>query len=422
MTGLPVDACAAEAVSACLTAAAELAETRTGHRPDVSVDPGHAAAAVRSELLLRDPTGAGVPGFAPLSRLWPAADGWVRTHANYDWHRAALRTALGVSDDAAVGAAIAASTATDIEQRVYAAGGLAVAARTPEQWRAENPPDHTPLINTSVLGPAPTLPAAGDLPASGLRVLDLTRVLAGPVATRMLAALGADVLRVDDPTRPELDSLRVEGIIGKASTLVDGRTPEGRAVLDRLVTQADVVVTAGRPGALDRLGLSPALIAERSPGTVVATLCAWGTAPAWSGRRGFDSLVQIATGIGALTSPDGIRPGALPCQLLDHATGYFLAAGVLNALSARARSGVAAQVSVSLERTARWLMDAEPDAAQLEADAEHYRVPLGGGWTGISPPGSLDGQPLRWPQLPAAYGSAPPAWRFPLPLPNRQRG
>ncbi|WP_211277923.1 CoA transferase, partial [Couchioplanes caeruleus] len=290
MSALPVAECAVASVSACLTAAAELAFARTGRRPEITLDPAHVAAAVRSEVLLRDPAGRGVPGFAPLSRLWRAADGWVRTHANYPWHRSALLAALGVADGpddvvaAAVGETIAALPATGIEQRVYAAGGLAVAARTAGQWRAENPPDDTPLVNAVALGPAGVLPAPGELPASGVKVLDLTRVIAGPVATRMLAALGADVLRVDDPARPELDSLQVEGVVGKASTTVDGRTGAGREVLDRLVAQADVVVTAGRPGALDRLGLAPGRIADRFPGTIVATLSAWGTAGAWGTR------------------------------------------------------------------------------------------------------------------------------------------
>ncbi|GGQ60151.1 CoA transferase [Couchioplanes azureus] len=428
MSALPVADCAVASVSACLTAAAELAFARTGRRPEVTLDPAHAVAAVRSEVLLRDPAGRGMPGFPPLSRLWPAADGWVRTHAHYPWHRSALLAALGVADGPddvagpAVGEAIAALPAAAVEERVYAAGGLAVAARTAGQWRAENPPDGTPLVRTVDLGPARVLAPAGELPASGVRVLDLTRAIAGPVATRMLAALGADVLRVDDPARPELDALRVEGVIGKASTMVDGRTAAGRELLDRLVDRADVVVTGCRPGALDRLGLAPGRIAERFPGTIVATLSAWGTAGAWGTRRGFDSLVQVATGIGWLTSVDGERPGALPCQLLDHATGYFLAAGVLDALTRRCRGRAATHVSVSLERTAQWLLDHEPGHSAAgedhepghlavgEGDPDAHRVDLGGGWSGVGPPGMLDGRALSWPRLPAAYGAAPAAW------------
>ncbi|MFI7601848.1 CoA transferase [Actinoplanes sp. NPDC049681] len=416
-SSLAVAECATASVAGCLLAAAELAHARTGRRPVVTVDTAHVAAAVRSEALLRDPSGQGVPGFAPLSRLWPAADGWVRTHANYPWHRAALLRALAVPDgpdDAVlplVCQAIERRPATDVERLVYEAGGLAVAARTTERWRSEHPSDDAPLVSIVASGAAPALPAAGPLPASGVRVLDLTRVLAGPVATRMLAALGADVLRVDDPARPELESLTVDGVLGKASTMVDARTPAGLETLHRLAAGADVIVTGCRPGALDRFGLAPARLAERHPGTIVATLSAWGTTGVWGARRGFDSLVQIATGIG-WAAGDGTRPGALPCQLLDHATGYLLACGVLAALTRRARAGEVAHVSVSLERTARWLLEQGTRAAGDPGgeDPDAYRVDLGDGWTGISPPGSLDGRPLRWPHLPPAYGVAQPAW------------
>lgn len=363
---------------------------------------------MRSEALLRDPAGNAVGGFAPLSRLWPSSDGWVRTHANYPWHHGALLRALDVAEDEHVAGAIAARTAFEVEEAVYAHGGLAVAARTPQQWTA-GPPDDAPLVAMATLGAAAPLPPAdGPLPAAGVRVLDLTRVIAGPVATRMLAALGADVLRVDDPRRPEPRLHAVDGIIGKASTMLDA----GSAAFHDLAARADVIVTGYRPGALDRFGLGPATFAERHPGTILVTLSAWEPGGVWGGRRGFDSLVQIATGIG-WAAGDGRRPGALPCQLLDHATGYLLAAGTLAALTRRARDGVATHVRASLERTARWLLDQGPrdDIPGVDSDPEVFRVPLGDGWTSISAPGEWDGRPLRWPRLPPAYGRAPAAWR-----------
>ncbi|MFI5908159.1 CoA transferase [Dactylosporangium sp. NPDC051541] len=419
MTPLAVDECALEAVTACLDAAADLAEARGGRRPLVELDPGHALAAVRSEALLRDADGRGIGGFAPLSRLWRAADGWVRTHANYPWHRQALLATLGPEDG--LERAIAALPALEVERRVYEAGGLAVAARTTDQWtfepgplisieptgQGQPPAPLSPVPNAARLSsrqpksalPASALPASA-LPASGLRVLDLTRVIAGPVGTRMLAALGAEVLRVDSPRRPELSLHAFDGVIGKASTLLDADTPDGYAALQRLAGQADVIVTGYRPGAMRRLGLDT----DRFPDKVVATLSAWGTAGEWGDRRGFDSLVQVATGIGWACGVDGARPGALPYQLLDHATGYLLAAGVLTAL---ARGG-GAHVSVSLVRTARWLLDHPPGRPQGEPG--DFRTDLGNGWSGITPPGRLDGVPLRWPRLPPAYGQAPPAF------------
>ncbi|EPH42811.1 putative CaiB/baiF CoA-transferase family protein C7orf10 like protein [Streptomyces aurantiacus JA 4570] len=189
--------------------------------------------------------------------------------------------------------------------------------------------------------PLPPLPS-GDagplLPAAGLRVLDLTRVIAGPVATRTLALLGADVLRVDPPHLPELPDQHADTGFGKRSTALDLADRADRRAFEDLLAGADVVVTGYRPGTLDRFGLAPEALAERRPGLVVAQLSAWGTTGPWSGRRGFDSLVQAASGI-AVTEGAPDRPGALPAQALDHGTGHLLAAAVLRSLSERATEG-----------------------------------------------------------------------------------
>jgi crotonobetainyl-CoA:carnitine CoA-transferase CaiB-like acyl-CoA transferase len=405
---LAVAECAVAAVTACLSAAADLTHARTGRGPDVEVDTGHVAAAVRSETWLRDPLGHPVASFAPLSRLWPAADGWTRTHGNYPWHRSALLAALGVSKDDEVGPAIAEREALEVERAVYAAGGLAVAARTRDQW----PTTQTPLVEWSTVdGPTRELTEAGPLPAEGIRVLDLTRVIAGPVGTRMLGAFGADVLRVDPPERPEPPWQAVEGVLGKRSTNFDAGTADGLERLHDLLDNADVLVTGYRPGALRRLGLDPDQMAQRHPGTIVVTLSAWGTTGEWGQRRGFDSLVQIATGIGWAVSADGQKPGVLPCQLLDHATGYLVAASTLAALARRARTGATSHVRLSLARTAQWLLDQPaPQSVPRTTDAQPYRVEFGNGWTGISPPGRIDGRALSWPHLPPAYGQASADW------------
>ncbi|WP_411283337.1 CoA transferase [Lapillicoccus sp.] len=425
-SSLAVADCAVASVAASLIAAADLALARTGSRPDVGLDTGHVAAAVRSEVLLRAPTGHAMSGFAPLSRLWPAADGWVRTHANYPWHRAALLAALGVAvgPDADVemrlAHAIAERRALEVEQRVYEAGGLAVAARTAAQWAAGEPGRAVAaqsLVVTELLRTgAPPLAESGALPGSGLRVLDLTRVIAGPVATRMLGALGADVLRVDDPHRPELPLHAVDGVIGKASTTVDATTVHDLEVLHGLLDAADVLVTGYRPGALRKFGLDPDQVADQHPGTVVVSLSAWGALGPWGARRGFDSLVQIASGIGWATSADGSRPGALSCQLLDHATGYLVEAGALTALARRARTGQTTHVRFSLARTAQWLLEQglrsgvrSGSQEVVERDAA-YRIPLGNGWNSIAPPGHLDGKPLTWPHLPPRYAQSAPTW------------
>ena len=171
------------------------------------------------------------------------------------------------------------------------------------------------------------------------RVLDLTRVLAGPVATRALAQLGCDVLRVDSPHLPELDAIHLDTDSGKRSTLVDLQDEHARHRVHDLLAAADVLVTGYRPGALTAYGLDPERLAEQHPHLVCASLSAWTPTGPWGPRRGFDSIVQAATGISLIESRDGRAPGALPAQALDHATGYLLAAGVLAALRRRADGG-----------------------------------------------------------------------------------
>ncbi|MER6112206.1 CoA transferase [Streptomyces hirsutus] len=369
---LPVREVARACVGACALAAAELGARRAGPArpgrppgpgvPAVRVDDGAVAAAFVSERhLLVD--GRAPVSFAPLSRFWRTADGWVRTHANYPHHRARLLAALGTSDDPEkVAAALAERSAAEVEETVYAAGGLAVALRTPAEWAAHEQAAtvaRRPLVERGWLDSAPArtlTPVDRDplLPAAGLRVLDLTRVVAGPVATRTLALLGADVLRLDPPGLPELSDQHTDTGFGKRSALLD--LPAGRETFEELLAAADVVVTGYRPGSLDRLGLSPEALAERRPGVVVAQLSAWGAYGPWGGRRGFDSLVQAATGI-AVSEGSAGRPGALPAQALDHGTGYLLAAAVLRALAEQADEGGSRFVRLALARTAAWLLE-----------------------------------------------------------------
>jgi len=424
---LPVEDMAIACTGAALLAAAALHAQRGGDcgsrgSPTARLDLGHVAAAFRSEAYLRingEHTG---PGFAPLSRFWRAADGWVRTHGNYPWHRAALLRALACSDDpASVAAAIAALGARQAEDLVAGAGGVAAAVRDEDSWRAE-PPGRavaaTRLVEgTSIGGAPPRWRLAGALPASGIRVLDLTRVIAGPVATRYLGALGADVLRLDAPDRPELTLHAYDGLPGKRSALLDFGTAGGNARLHELLSGADVLVHGYRPGALDRFGLSPEVLAERHPGLVVVSLSAWGSRGPWGGRRGFDSIVQAASGIAMAESVDGERPGAMPCQLLDHGTGYLCAAAALQALARQAAHGGTEFRELCLARTAHWLLGLPRDAAAPSpmADGEDpaWLTTLDstdGPVTTVRPPGRLDDEALTWPRSLSRYGGDQPAW------------
>ncbi|MFH8803124.1 CoA transferase [Streptomyces sp. NPDC017936] len=459
---LPVRELARACVGACALAGAELGARRAGlaEVPRVRVDDGAVATAFVSERHLlvdgRTPT-----GFAPLSRFWRTADGWVRTHANYPHHRERLLRALGPAgacgDPAAVAAALAGRSALEVERTVSAAGGLAVALRTPGEWAAHEQAAELarrPLVeraraDTPHARALPPLPDRGEgaplLPAAGLRVLDLTRVIAGPVATRVLALLGADVLRVDAPHLPELPDQHADTGFGKRSAVLD--LTAGRRTFEDLLASADVVVTGYRPGALDRFGLAPEALAERHPGLVVAQLSAWGAYGPWGGRRGFDSLVQAATGVAAIEGT-AERPGALPAQALDHGTGYLLAAAVLRALTERAARGRGAVVRLALARTAAWLTagaragdvpagDVRPGTADVPArgvrpGAGETGAPYDGprAWLGETgsrigrlryalPPVSFDGGPGDWARPPGPWGTDPARWEA---APARREG
>ncbi|MCI3277069.1 CoA transferase [Streptomyces cylindrosporus] len=420
---LPVRELARACVAACAQAAAELGARRAGlaEVPGVRVDDGAVATAFHSERHLRIDGRAPV-SFAPMSRFWRTADGWIRTHANYPHHRARLLHALGVPEDVgAVEAALAERSALEVEEAVYAAGGLAVALRTPEEWAAHEQAVAVaarPLVERDRLDSAPArvlAPVNGTplLPAAGLRVLDLTRVLAGPVATRTLALLGADVLRVDSPHLPELPDQHADTGFGKRSAVLD--LARDQRAFEELLAGADVVVTGYRPGALDRFGLSPRALAERRPGLVVAQLSAWGAYGPWGGRRGFDSLVQAATGI-AVIEGSAARPGALPAQALDHGTGYLLAAAVLRALTEQSYEGGSRFVRLTLARTAQWLMDGmtKGGGGELSYDGpEHW---LGETDSALGrlryalPPVSFEGGPADWARPPVPWGSRPARW------------
>ncbi|MFE2186658.1 CoA transferase [Streptomyces sp. NPDC059455] len=467
---LPVAELARATVAVCSLAAAELGARRSGGAvPAVRVDEGAVATAFVSERHLRI-DGRKPTNFAPLSGIWRAAGGWVRTHANYPHHRTRLLTALGLPGDSGpdeLGEALAARPARAIQETVYAAGGLAVAVAEPGE--SEIPLAALPLIESRQVGeaaprrlrealqrvnggvpasgalpvsagPASALPAServpanggvpakgglsasgalsasGVLPASGVRVLDLTRVIAGPVATRTLALLGADVLRIDSPRLPEDPDAHADTGFGKRSAALDLAAPEDRRTFEALLADADVLVTGYRPGALDRFGLAPDALLERHPGLVVAQLCAWGWSGPWAGRRGFDSLVQAATGIAAIEADTDDRPGALPAQALDHGTGYLLAAAVLRALTERQETGGGRHLRLSLAGTASWLTHGIAPAAPVDGPAydpapwlAETASDLGTLHHARSPIATPDG-PLDWARPPGRLGADAPRW------------
>lgn len=282
--------------------------------------------------------------WAPLSGFFAARDGFVRTHANYSHHRERLCGALGIAaSPEALRERVLGLSAVEVEEMVTAAGGVAVAVRSEAEWAAH---PHGSRVGSLPLVVQERRSEGAGRPVDGARVLDLTRVIAGPVATRTLALWGADVLRVDPPSLPEIEWQHLDTGAGKRSCVLDVRSER----FAELAAEADVLVHGYRPGALPLDG-----VIEANPRLVVASLSAWGTGGPWAGRRGFDSIVQAASGIAMAESPDGIRPGALPAQALDHSAGYLLAGAVATAL----QRGGGWSVSTSLARVAHELLTAD---------------------------------------------------------------
>jgi hypothetical protein len=352
----------------------------------------------------------------PLAGDHLAADGWVRLHTNYPAHRAAVLRALTLppdADRAAVGAAVAERSAADLEETVIALGGAAAALRTGEEWRAHPQSAaiaRRPLVEMAV-GPATSGSAperSARRPDGGPRVLDLTRVIAGPTATKVLAALGADVLRLDAPGFEEVPALVADTSAGKRCARLD--LGDGR--VESLVAAADVLVCGLRPGALARLGWTPERLAQVNPRLVVAELSAYGDTGPWGGRRGFDSLVQTVNGMAAegMDRARATAPVPLPAQALDHASGWLLAAGILRALALRRDDGLGRRVGVVLARTGQWLDElgrqdeSAPSGTPGEVEVVTSSV---GAVTRVVAPGALDGQRLRWGGPPSALGSSP---------------
>ncbi len=365
-TSFRVGEAAQAAIALAGASAAALHAARGGRPQRVAVVMAHAAAEFRSERFLSIDGGPPAELWDPIAGLYPTGDGgWVRLHTNFPHHRDGMLALLHCANERdAVAEALMGWRAMDLEAAAAEAGMVASALRTFQDWDAHPQAAAlraAPVIELTRLDDAPPtpLPPAAERPLGGLRLLDLTRVIAGPVAGRALAAHGADVLRVTSPRLPDLPALDIDTGRGKRSAQLDLDRPADADRLHALAGEADVFLQAYRPGALAARGFGAETLAARRPGLVHAELDAYGFDGPWAGRRGFDSLVQTATGFNHAEA-DALgreKPTALPAQALDHASGYFLTAGILAALIRRAREGGSWRVRVSLARTGHWLRD-----------------------------------------------------------------
>jgi hypothetical protein len=422
-----VGAAAQASIAAVALAAVELRHRAGAARQAVSVDMRHAAIEFRSEHYLTVGGEAPAAMFDPLFGAYRTGDGrFVRLHMNFPHHRQNVLKFLGCAPTrASIEAALGKWQAVAFETEAYQRGCVVAAMRSTAEWAAH--PQATavaamPAVLIEKIGDAPPRPLPLNVrPLSELRVLDLTRIIAGPVAGRALAAHGADVMRVSAPGLPFIDWLVKDTGRGKLSAYADIATTEGKHALARLVEGADIVLQAFRPGALDARGFGFADVAALRPGVVYGSLSAYGADGPWSARRGFDSLVQTATGFNhaeaAAAGTEG--PKELPCQALDHASGYLLAFGTLMARIGQASEGGSWRVRVSLAATGRWLWNLGridngfsaqiPSRADVEDLLEESPSPFGT-MRAVRHAAQLSDTPAAWTRPSVPLGTHQPVW------------
>lgn len=373
-----VGAIAAATLGAQALAAADIWRLRSSHSSarsqQISIDMKHAMAMFRSERYLTVDGKPPADVWSPIAGYYQAGDGrWIQLHTNFPHHRDGVLRVLECENNRdAVAKAIGGWRAADLDQRLAAEGLCAAMIRTPSEWNAHPQAAaiaSLPSLEIIRIGDAPAEPigktaqanqpvgATAQRPLSGVRVLDLSRVIAAPVGARTLAQHGADVLAVSAAHLPNIMPLVIDTGRGKRSAQLDLRQEKDATTLRELVSGADIFMQAYRPGALAAQGFSTQALSELRPGLIQVSLSAYSHAGPWAERRGFDSLVQSATGIawqeGQSSHLD--TPGKLPCQALDHATGYLAAFGAMVALQRRAVEGGSWLVRVSLAQTGHWL-------------------------------------------------------------------
>jgi len=416
-------------IAAAGLAAAEIWRLRSGEAQDVMVDMRHAVVECRSERYLRLDDKPPPPAWDAIAGVYKTGDNsFVRCHTNFPHHRDAVCKVLGcVPERGAVQAALMRWKGEEFETAAYAAGGVVALMRSYDEWSAlpqARALAELPLVSIEKIGDAAPRPwPKGDRPLAGLRVLDLSRVIAGPVAGRTLAAHGADVLLVSGPDLPAIPWLTIDTGRGKLTTFIELKSEAGRAQMRALLKDADIFSQGYRPRALAALGFSPEEAASINPGIVYVTLSAYGHAGPWAERRGFDSLVQTATGFNhAEGKAAGIEgPKELPAQMLDHATGYLMAFGAMMAKARQAGEGGSWHVRVSLAQTGRWLwnlgrLESGLDTPDLAGEAVHaaFMETVSSGFgtlQAVRHSAVLSRTPAQWSRPAMPLGSHAPQWR-----------
>ena len=412
-------ACAS--IAAAGQAASELLHQQTGRRPELEVDRRLASFWFGTSIR---PIGWSVPPlWDPVAGDYATRDGWIRLHTNAPHHRAAAERVLGAcADRAAMADKVAQWAKSELEQAVVDAGGCAAEMRSWDQWQVHpqgQAVNAEPLIQLTSHPGQGSKPWTGSVarPLAGIKVLDLTRVLAGPIASRFLAGLGADVLRIDPPTWNE-PGVVPEVTLGKRCARLDLSDKSDRDVFESLLKDTDILLHGYRADALERLGLGTNQRRQLNPGLIDVCLNAYGWNGPWQNRRGFDSLVQMSSGIAeaGMRWKSSDKPTPLPVQALDHATGYLMAASAIRLLAQRLSDGTGGSARLSLARTAKLLIEHGPGPDESLRGEDQQDLGTLVEQTSWGPahrlqvPLKITGTPLQW-ALPATeLGSHPAQW------------
>ena len=431
-TSFRIGGTATAALSVVGVAASDLWETRTGRRQQVAVNTRRATASLRSGKYMQM-DGADVSTERnTVMGTYPTKDGrWSYLHCNFPNHRAAAMSVLGVEEDRhAVAKAVARWNALELEEAIIEAKGAGGMVRTMEEW-GQHPQAAAiaslPLMEIVKIGDAPpeALPLGGR-PLSGVRVLDLTRVLAGPTCARTLAEHGADVMKITGAHLPNIGYQEYDTGHGKLNAQLDLRDAKDLETLRGLVSQTDVFSQGYRPGTLGGRGLSPEELAEIRPGLVYVSLCAFSHVGPWASRRGFDTVVQTVSGItnrqGELFPGAAPGPQFYPVSAIDYLTGYLMAFGGMVALNKRVHEGGSWLVRISLAQVGKWLVDQgqvpESDLKNVPADFSFEEVvdwsttsdtPMGR-LVHLAPVLSLSETPTGWDRPSVPLGYHDPVW------------
>lgn len=419
-------------LAAVAVAVADLWKLRTGRELSASVDVRAAGAAMRAMKYLRVDGAVPPDVMDPFIGYYRAANGrWFFLHTNYPHHRAAaVRVLQAMDTKESVAHKIREWDAEKLETALMEAGGCGAFVRTTDEWQAH--PHYAyvvdePLVAITKIGDAPpvALDPGGKRPLAGIRVIDMTRVIAGPTCARTLAEHGAQVLKITRADLPTSGTLEIESGFGKYSADLDLRDPAQKEKLCELMRGADVFSQGYRPGTLAAKGFGPEALARLRPGIVCTSLSAWGRAGPWRHRRGYDTVVQSATGMGhatGLVSNDPTVPRLQPASPIDYIAGWAMAFGSMVALARRAREGGSWQVDVSLAACGHWLTKlGRVEKPELDLLADEFSAEELARWTmktpsrmgeltHLRPVVELSETVPRWSRAPVPVGSDPAAW------------